>query len=210
VSQQTIWDWERRSSSSPLLHLKEQEELEQPTLLVLSDFSVGNWGAKVKKFGPTLKVLMHHGDKRPKGKAFTSALQRQVNPELCSDSQGHERTPKRFLARSVLDEAQNIKNPEAKQSQSVRQLQSSFRIALTGTPVEQASRTVVNFRFLNQGYLGSRQFFQRRFAMPIEKYGDAASLQTLRSLVQFFCGDHRPRNHSRLARKAGNDSILWP
>ncbi len=40
--------------------------------------------------------------------------------------------------------------------------------------------------FLNPGYLGAKQFFQRRFAMPIEKYGDAASLNTLRSLVQPF------------------------
>jgi len=72
---ETIWDWERRSVHRLSAPLK-QEELEQPTLLVCPTSVLGNWG-EVKKFGPTLKVLMHHGDKRPKGKAFTSALQRQ-------------------------------------------------------------------------------------------------------------------------------------
>ncbi len=87
----------------------------------------------------------------------------------------------------VLDEAQNIKNPEAKQSQAARKLKGSFKIALTGTPLENRLselRSILDF--LNPGYLGSRQFFQRRFATPIEKYGDTNSLQTLRSLVQPF------------------------
>jgi SNF2 family DNA or RNA helicase len=87
----------------------------------------------------------------------------------------------------VLDEAQNIKNSEAKQSQAVRQLETTFRIALTGTPVENRLQELWSILdFLNPGYLGPRQFFQRRFAIPIEKYGDAASLKTLRSLVQPF------------------------
>ncbi len=87
----------------------------------------------------------------------------------------------------VLDEAQNVKNPDAKQSQAVRQLKANFKIALTGTPVENRLGELWSILdFLNPGYLGAKQFFQRRFAMPIEKYGDAASLNTLRSLVQPF------------------------
>jgi len=58
---------------------------------------------------------------------------------------------------------------------------------LTGTPVENRLQELWSILdFLNPGYLGQRQFFQRRFAIPIEKYGDAASLKTLRSLVQPF------------------------
>jgi SNF2 family DNA or RNA helicase len=69
----------------------------------------------------------------------------------------------------------------------VRQLEATFRIALTGTPVENRLQELWSILdFLNPGYLGPRQFFQRRFAIPIEKYGDAASLKTLRSLVQPF------------------------
>jgi SNF2 family DNA or RNA helicase len=87
----------------------------------------------------------------------------------------------------VLDEAQNIKNPDAKQSKAVRQIESQFRIALTGTPVENRLAELWSIMdFLNPGYLGPKNFFQRRFATPIERYGDTASLKTLRSLVQPF------------------------
>jgi SNF2 family DNA or RNA helicase len=91
----------------------------------------------------------------------------------------------------VVDEAQNIKNPQAKQSKAVRQLidekNQPFRIALTGTPVENRLQELWSIMdFLNPGYLGAREFFQRRFATPIERYGDKDSLETLRSLVRPF------------------------
>ncbi len=172
-----------------MLYLKEQGGLEQPTLLVCPTSVLGNWEREVKKFGPTLKVLLHHGDKRPKGKEFIQAVKGH-DLVITSYALIH-RDLKSLQSISwhtvVLDEAQNVKNSEAKQSQAVRQIQSSFRVALTGTPVENRLQELWSILdFLNPGYLGSRQFFQRRFAMPIEKYGDAASLQTLRSLVQPF------------------------
>ncbi|MCJ8282774.1 MAG: DEAD/DEAH box helicase, partial [Rivularia sp. ALOHA_DT_140] len=61
------------------------------------------------------------------------------------------------------------------------------KIALTGTPVENRLQELWSIMdFLNPGYLGNKHFFQRRFAMPIEKYGDTSSLSQLRSLVQPF------------------------
>ncbi|MEB3336888.1 MAG: DEAD/DEAH box helicase, partial [Leptolyngbyaceae bacterium] len=172
-----------------LLHLKEEGVLEAPTLLICPTSVVGNWEREVKKFAPTLKVLVHHGDKRAKGKAFAKAVQGR-DIVLTSYALLH-RDVKDLQGVAwqgvVLDEAQNIKNPEAKQSQAVRELQTQFRIALTGTPVEnRLSELWSILDFLNPGYLGPRNFFQRRFAVPIERYGDTASLQTLRSLVQPF------------------------
>jgi len=172
-----------------LLHLKEQNAFLKPTLLVCPTSVLGNWEREVNKFGPTLKVLLHHGDKRPKGKVFAATVQ---GHDLVITSYALIHRDVKLLQSVswqgvVLDEAQNVKNPEAKQSQSVRQLESSFRIALTGTPVEnRLSELWSILDFLNPGYLGPRQFFQARFAMPIERYGDAASLQTLRSLVGPF------------------------
>ncbi len=172
-----------------LLHLKEENVLEKPTLLVCPTSVMGNWGKEVKKFAPTLKVLEYHGDKRPKGKAFTEAVNKH-DIVITSYSLIHRdikllKTVEWQII--VLDEAQNVKNSEAKQSQAVRQLETTFRIALTGTPVENRLQELWSILdFLNPGYLGNKQFFQRRFAMPIEKYGDTASLNQLRSLVQPF------------------------
>ena len=172
-----------------LLHLHEQEALELPTLVVCPTSVLGNWEREVKKFGPTLKAIVHHGDKRLKGKAFAKTVKDKhlvitSYPLVFRDATTLQGVSWQGV---VLDEAQNIKNPGAKQSQAVRQLEAGFRIALTGTPVEnRLSELWSILDFLNPGYLGNQQFFQRRFAMPIEKFGDRDSLQTLRSLVQPF------------------------
>ncbi|MEH1971144.1 DEAD/DEAH box helicase [Nostoc sp.] len=172
-----------------LLHLKEQDALENPTLLVCPTSVLGNWEREVNKFAPSLKILQYHGDKRPKGKAFLEAVKNHdlivtSYSLLHRDIKSLQSVPWQII---VLDEAQNVKNPEAKQSKAVRQLEATFRIALTGTPVENRLQELWSILdFLNPGYLGNKQFFQRRFAMPIEKYGDTASLGQLRSLVQPF------------------------
>jgi SNF2 family DNA or RNA helicase len=172
-----------------LLNLQEQQDLEQPILLVCPTSVLGNWEREVRKFGPSLKALVHHGDKRAKGKAFQRTIQGK-HLVITSYALVH-RDAKELESITwrgvILDEAQNIKNPDAKQSQTVRQLSASFRIALTGTPVEnRLSELWSILDFLNPGYLGTRPFFQRRFATPIERFGDTTSLQTLRSLVQPF------------------------
>jgi SNF2 family DNA or RNA helicase len=172
-----------------LLHLKAQKRLSGPILLVCPTSVLGNWEREVKRFGPKLTTLMHHGAGRSQGKSFTQTAA-QYDVILTSYSLVHR--DEVALSRVdwhgiVLDEAQNIKNSEARQSQAVRRLQAKCRIALTGTPVEnRLSELWSILDFLNPGYLGSRAFFQKRFAMPIERYGDTASLQTLRSLVQPF------------------------
>jgi SNF2 family DNA or RNA helicase len=172
-----------------LVHLQEQNALEAPTLLVCPTSVLGNWEREVKKFGPTLKVLVHHGDKRAKGKAFATTIK---GKDLIITSYSLVfRDAKEIQSIKwqglVLDEAQNIKNSESKQSKIVREIEASFKIALTGTPVENRLQELWSIlEFLNPGYLGPRNFFQRRFAIPIEKYGDRESLHTLRSLVRPF------------------------
>ncbi len=172
-----------------LLHLQENNSLEGPTLLVCPTSVLGNWEREVKKFGPTLKVLLHHGEKRAKGKAFATAIKGKhliitSYSLVFRDAKEIQSTKWQGL---VLDEAQNIKNSESQQSKIVRQIEASFKIALTGTPVENRLQELWSIlEFLNPGYLGPRNFFQRRFAIPIEKYGDRESLQTLRSLVRPF------------------------
>jgi len=142
--------------------------------------------------------------------AFTSALQRQ---DLVITSyaliQGHERTPKRFLARRSWMKPKILKI-QRRSSHSQCSCNPHFGL-LTGTPVEnrlQELWSILDF----PGYLGSRQFFQRRFAMPIEKYGDALRCKHCdRSFSPLFCGGSKQTAKSfKTSRKAGNDSILWP
>ena len=172
-----------------LLHLKQEDILTKPTLLVCPTSVLNNWEREVRKFAPSLKTIIHHGDKRNKGKTLVKEV-KDKQLVITSYSLVH-RDLKTLSAVDwqgiVLDEAQNIKNPAAKQSQSVREIPAGFRIALTGTPVEnRLSELWSILDFLNPGFLGKQGFFQKRFAIPIEKYGDRDSLNILRSLVQPF------------------------
>ena len=172
-----------------ILSLKEQNLLNKPSLIVCPTSVLGNWEREIKKFAPTLEPWIHHGDRRAKGQAFAKKVQQK---DLVITSYALLYRDEKTLGGLewqgiILDEAQNIKNPQAKQSQAVRKLKAGFRIALTGTPLENRLLELWSILdFLNPGFLGNQQFFQRRFAMPIEKYGDTHTLQSLRSLVQPF------------------------
>ncbi|MBE9076485.1 DEAD/DEAH box helicase [Romeria aff. gracilis LEGE 07310] len=172
-----------------LLYLRQEKALDGPVLLVCPTSVLTNWDREVRRFGPELKTLVYHGDKRPRGATFAKAAAK-ANLIITSYTLVHRdlKDLKRVQWRGlVLDEAQNIKNADARQSQAVRQLEGDFRIALTGTPVENRLSELWSIMdFLNPGYLGPQNFFRRRFATPIERYGDTASLRTLRSLVQPF------------------------
>lgn len=172
-----------------LLHLQENDWLNDPVLLVCPTSVLGNWEKEVKRFAPKLKTLVYHGDSRPKGASFkkTIPMKQLVITSYSLVYRDLKQLQQATWQGVVLDEAQNIKNPDAKQSKAARQIEAQFRIALTGTPVENRLGELWSIMdFLNPGYLGPKVFFQKRFATPIERYGDTASLRTLKSLVQPF------------------------
>src|SRR5262249_6828511 len=87
----------------------------------------------------------------------------------------------------VLDEAQNIKNPETKQVQAARNLKADYRIALTGTPVENHVGDLWSImEFLNAGWLGTQAEFKRNFHVPIQAQQDAEAAQQLQRLTGPF------------------------
>jgi SNF2 family DNA or RNA helicase len=87
----------------------------------------------------------------------------------------------------ILDEAQNIKNPEAKQARAVRSLSANCRFALTGTPVENHVGDLWSImEFLNPGLLGNREQFKRRFFIPIQANRDPEAAAGLKRLTAPF------------------------
>ncbi|MCA1717653.1 MAG: DEAD/DEAH box helicase [Actinobacteria bacterium] len=169
-----------------LRHDQEQGQLRGPVLLVCPTSVVSNWQKEAERFTPGLRVLMHQGPDRLRGEAFAEELQQT---DLVVTSYALLRRDAEMLQGVewygvVLDEAQNIKNPEAKQSRLVYGLRAGFRLALTGTPVENHLGELWSImRFLNPGYLGSRKDFSRRFARPIESEQDEEALGRLHKLT---------------------------
>jgi SNF2 family DNA or RNA helicase len=160
-----------------------------PALLVCPTSVVGNWKREVQRFAPSLRVQVHHGSDRPHGEALMEAARQH---DMLISTYGVVRRDVDDLREIhwgdvILDEAQNIKNPSAKQTQAVRKLKAANRLALTGTPVEnRLSELWSIMQFLNPGLLGSQKHFRETFALPIERYQDPGATDRLRSLVGPF------------------------
>ena len=127
--------------------------------------------------------MLHHGPGRERGKLFA---QLAADHQIVITSYGTMTRDREMLAsadwRSVtLDEAQNIKNPVTRQAQAARPLPADYRIARTGTPVENHVGDLwAIMQFLNPGLLDSQAEFKRRYFNPIQTNRDdeaAARLQ---------------------------------
>ncbi|GAB4383531.1 MAG: DEAD/DEAH box helicase [Phycisphaerales bacterium] len=160
-----------------------------PTLLVAPMSVLGNWMHEIRRFAPQLRTLVHHGLERLQGQALIdeAAACDIVITTYALAHRDRETLDKVNWGRIVLDEAQYIKNPAAKQSQAVRGFVARHRIALTGTPVENRLSELWSIMdFLNPGYLGPSASFRTRFSIPIERYRDQSRSEQLRGLVQPF------------------------
>jgi non-specific serine/threonine protein kinase len=150
---------------SLLLVLKKQEKA-KPSLLIAPASLLANWAAELKRFAPSLKVLVAH----------TSVLSNEAIKNISAESLAEVdvviasygtllRIPwltETCWRLAVLDEAQAIKNPNAKQTRSAKMLKAGSRFALTGTPVENRLGDLWSiFDFINPGLLGSAKEFTK-------------------------------------------------
>ena len=160
-----------------------------PTLLVCPMSLVGNWQREAARFTPGLRVHVHHGAERPKGKAFHEIV---ASSDLVVTTYGLvirdvDALREMSWRRVVLDEAQAVKNAATRAAVAVRSLPQSHRFAVTGTPVENRLGDLWSLmEFANPGLLGQPSAFKARFATPIERHGDTEAATRLRSLTQPF------------------------
>ncbi|MFO1337143.1 MAG: DEAD/DEAH box helicase [Burkholderiaceae bacterium] len=161
-----------------------------PALVVAPTSLVGNWRAEALRFAPSLQVVVYAeggspGDRaRLIAEARPGALLLVSYPLLQIDAAAFA---ERDWATLVLDEAQAIKNAAAKRSQAVFALKAGFRLALSGTPVENRLGELWSImRACNPGLLGSAARFGERFAGPIERQRDKHAQKQLRRLIAPF------------------------
>ena len=174
---------------SLLLTLKQEGRYgNQPSLLVLPASLLGNWKAEIERFAPTLRALTVHPSEqtRPELEALAKAPDQALQgTDLVLTTYGMlPRQP--WLSTVdwglvVIDEAQAIKSPAARQTRAVRQLRGQARVALTGTPVENRLLDLWSiFDFLCPGLLGSqarfRQFIKSLEARPHERWAPLRNL----------------------------------
>ncbi|WP_239616287.1 DEAD/DEAH box helicase [Cohnella mopanensis] len=177
-----------------LLHIQETAPSDAatgkfPSLIICPTSVLGNWQKEISRFAPSLKVMLHYGSRRLSGDDFIEeAKQADVVLTSYATCSLDQETLQDLTWTSIsLDEAQNIKNAQTKQSTVVRSLPARHRIALTGTPIENRLAELWSlYDFINPGYLGSSREFNNRFATAIEKDRDEQTTADLQKLIKPF------------------------
>ena len=150
-------------------------------LIVCPRSVVHNWADEIRRFRPGLRHAIYHGPKR--------ALDRRADVTLTTYAV--LRMDAELLAAEawdalVLDEAQAIKNPDSQAARSAYALRADFRVALSGTPVENRLEELWSLlHFTNRGVLGGRADFRDRYERPIAD-GAADAAARLRQKVRPF------------------------
>lgn len=150
---------------SLLLVLRNQNrDQRQPSLLVAPASLLTNWASELERFAPSLNALIAHPSALPAADLMTLAPERLQDVDLVITSYGSLlRIP--WIADAswrlvVIDEAQAIKNPDAKQTRIAKKLKAQAKVALTGTPVENRIGDLWSiFDFMNPGLLGTSKEF---------------------------------------------------
>ncbi len=168
-----------------LLQYVKEKGVTGPNLIIVPTSVLPNWQKEIDKFVPDMKTLIIYGTRRetlfkqiPKSDIVltTYALLRRDLEELL----------KYEYNSVILDEAQNIKNPNTITARSVRKLKTRFKVCLSGTPIENNLFELWSlFEFLMPGFLGSQHAFQKSVVKPI-KDGDEEALEYLRARVKPF------------------------
>ncbi|WP_156993766.1 DEAD/DEAH box helicase [Pseudonocardia acaciae] len=167
--------------------------LGRPHLVVCPTSLLGNWARELARFAPELDVVRYAGPER--SRLLTAAGAGTV----VLTSYGVLRADANALGGRgwdvvVLDEAQQIKNPDARAARAARALDARLRVAMTGTPVENRLDELWSLlAFTNPGLLGTRSRFRGRFAVAVEQRRSSAAAARLHEIV----GPHILRRRKR-------------
>jgi non-specific serine/threonine protein kinase len=158
------------------------EETKASVLLVVPASLLGNWKKELEKFAPLLPFQILHGmDEEKVKEAMKEGFLFITTYGMISR---FEAINKKHWNMVILDEAQAIKNPGTKQTKAIKQLKTSSKIALTGTPIENRLSDLWSlFDFLNPGLLGNAKEFAT-FSKSLTD--DAQGYARLKSMIQPF------------------------
>lgn len=159
-------------------------KVKAPSLIVMPRSLLFNWSRELQSFAPQLNHCIHHG----MGRDWEAAQRHQI----VLTTYGTLRSDVETIAAThfhavLLDESQAIKNLQTQTAQAALALKATFRLALSGTPVENhLGELYTLFRFLNPAMFGTAADFERDYAVPIQKQNDASAAHELRKKIYPF------------------------
>jgi SNF2 family DNA or RNA helicase len=171
---------------SLLLKLKEQNKLKSPSLIIVPTSLIGNWKVELDKFAPKLEYITLYGNDR--GCKFSKIDKTDIVFTTYNlVVRDFDILSKKNFEYIILDEAQKIKNPSSKATQIIKKLNSNYKLALSGTPIENHLGELWSiFSFVMPGFLGSLKEFKKLYQNPIEKDKDSLKKLALQKRIKPF------------------------
>ena len=177
-------------------------------LVVCPTSLIFNWENELQKFCPSLRFHIHYGSNRELSKSHFTDF------DIVLTTYGVVRNDVEELSGFlwqyvILDESQAIKNPDARVTRAIKELRAVNRVIISGTPVQNnTSDLFAQFNFLNPGLLGNREYFNREFAVPIDKLGSVEKTRQLKKLIYPFT---LRRTKEQVAKDLPDKtvSVLW-
>ncbi|MEI7596384.1 MAG: DEAD/DEAH box helicase [Bacteroidota bacterium] len=157
-----------------------------PSLIVVPTSLVHNWENEFNKFSPKIKYKKYIGANRSESIELFNEYDAIITTYgvIRNDITILKNIPFEILA---IDEAQYIKNPQSKTYKAILEIQSKYKVALSGTPIENSlSDLWAQLNFLNRGILGSYSYFKREYQSPIEKRENLEKQDELLKIVSPF------------------------
>jgi len=166
--------------------LQKQKRGNSVNLLIVPTSLIFNWQQEIEKFAPSLNLLILHGGNRVYNPDSLNGYDIVISTygTLLSDINYLKKYTFNYV---ILDESQNIKNPESQRYKAVRLLNSRNRIVLTGTPFENNTFDLyAQLSFACPGLLGSKHYFRDVYSTPIDKFKDSKRAIELQNLIKPF------------------------
>lgn len=177
-------------------------------LVVCPSSLIYNWQQELNRFVPGVNSQVYHGASRNFEETFTGSAKIIITSygTMRSDI---EKLNTILFDTIVVDESHNIKNPAALTSRAINELKSVTRVALSGTPVMNNTFDLYGqLGFLQPGMLGSREFFKREYADPIDRERDPEKIKALQKLTgPFILRRTKEQVATDLPEKT--ETVLW-
>ncbi|CAO4843935.1 MAG: RNA polymerase-associated protein RapA [Holosporales bacterium] len=168
---------------SYMLHLRQtQTDKKLPFLLICPTSLLSNWQRELSIFAPSLTVHIHHGIDRQKEEKFDADV---VITSYSLVDRDLDQLKNQIWEAIILDEAQNIKNANTKQTLAVKSLKARHRILLTGTPIENRPSDIWSLMdFCNHGLLGAKNWFNTHFSKALSYSNKQDQLEASQKMAQ--------------------------
>lgn len=177
-------------------------------IIICPSSLIYNWQQEFERFAPFIRVLVYHGGSRKKEELADHSNQVIITTYNTMRNDADIISTQDYDV-AVVDESHNIKNPSTQITQAVMKLRAGFRLALSGTPVVNNTFDLYSqLNFVVPGFFGSREFFKREYADPIDSRQDEEKVAALKKLTAPFI---LRRTKEQVAKDLPDktESVLW-